>query len=266
MITSLRQRFRVAALRRCAAVALAPVLAFAAAPAARADEFDSGGVKIHYEIVGNGAPVLLIHGLDSSATLNWGVPGIIAELARDHMVVAMDCRGHGQSGKPTAAGSYGLNMVADVLRLMDHLHIAKAPVVGYSMGGMIAMKLAIMHPERVSLAVLGGMGWLRADAPQNRMWEMASEGGRTRVPAACMREFPSLAVTEAEIRASKVPVVMIVGDRDPTRRLYVEPMRALRPDWPVRVIGDAGHMNCCGKKEFREQLSAALAAPAPETK
>src|SRR5215831_9348436 len=105
-----------------------------------AEEFDSAGVKIHYTVVGKGDPVILIHGLYSSAAMNWGLPGITAELAKHFRVIALDCRGHGQSGKPEAEGSYGTNMVEDVVRLMDHLHIAKAQVAGYSMGGMIAMK------------------------------------------------------------------------------------------------------------------------------
>src|SRR5262245_47419701 len=130
-----------------------------------ADEFDSAGVRIHYTIHGRGDPVILIHGLYSNGRMNWDLTGITAELANQHQVIALDCRGHGQSGKPEAEGSYGTNMVEDVVRLMNHLKIARAQVVGYSMGGMIAMKLATMHPDRLSSVVLGGMGWHKADAP-----------------------------------------------------------------------------------------------------
>ena len=87
----------------------------------RAEEFMSGGVKIHYTIAGAGDPVILIHGLYSSGAMNWGLPGITAELAKHHQVIVLDCRGHGQSGKPEAEGVYGTNMVEDVVRLMDHL-------------------------------------------------------------------------------------------------------------------------------------------------
>jgi pimeloyl-ACP methyl ester carboxylesterase len=69
---------------------------------ARADEFDSAGVKIHYVVKGHGEPVILIHGLYSSAAMNWGVPGITTELARTYQVIALDNRGHGQSDKPEA--------------------------------------------------------------------------------------------------------------------------------------------------------------------
>ena len=49
-------------------------------------------------------------------------------------------------------------------------------------------------------------------------------------------------------------MAMIVGDRDPTKRLYVEPMSRLRPDWPVSVIADAGHLNCVMKEQFKDEL------------
>ena len=130
-----------------------------------ADEFMSKDVKIHYVVQGKGEPVILVHGLDSSAKMNWEMPGTVAELAKHYQVIAFDNRGHGQSDKPQAEGQYGVQMVEDVVRLMDHLNLPKAHVVGYSLGGMIALKLPTLHPERVSSAVLGGMGWLRTDTP-----------------------------------------------------------------------------------------------------
>jgi len=226
---------------------------------ARADEFSSAGVKIHYVVKGKGEPVILIHGLDSSAAMNWGVPGIIAELAKHYEVIALDCRGHGQSDKPTAEGAYGINMVEDVVRLMDHRHIARARVVGYSMGGMIAMKLAVTHPDRVSLMVLGGMGWLKPGSPMNKVWEGMNGHGQHSTPEACLHGFPALSVTEAEIKAVTLPVTIIVGDRDPCRRAFVEPLEKERPEWPVHIIADAGHLNCILKPDFKTQLAAALA-------
>jgi pimeloyl-ACP methyl ester carboxylesterase len=237
--------------------ALASVAFMLAAMSSVADEFDSAGIKIHYAVQGKGEPVILIHGLYSSGRMNWDLPGTSALLAKQFQVITLDCRGHGQSGKPEAEGAYGTNMVEDVVRLMDHLGIQKARVAGYSMGGMIAMKLAVTHPERVSRVVLGGMGWHKAGVPMNRFWDSV-ETSRFNVPPACAHGFPALAVTEAEIKAVKIPVVVIVGDRDPCREWYVEPLRQVRPDWPVHVIADAGHLNCPGKADFKAQLQAAL--------
>ncbi len=252
-------KFR-SALLACAALALAganPLLA---------NEFDSAGVNIHYTVRGQGEPVILVHGLYSSALVNWDEPGTTAELARHFRVIAPDCRGHGLSGKPEAEGSYGTNMVEDVVRLMDHLHVAKARVVGYSMGGMIAMKLAVMHPDRVTAIVLGGMGWQRADAAMNRFWEVVNSPGIFNVPPACLHGFPALAVTGKQIKAIKIPVTIVVGDRDPTRRWYVEPLTKVRVDWPVHIITDAGHLDCFAKPDFISQVEAALTATLAKSK
>jgi pimeloyl-ACP methyl ester carboxylesterase len=69
-----------------------------------------------------------------------------------------------------------------------------------------------------------------------------------------------LAITEAELKAIRVPATVIVGDHDPCRRLYVEPLSRVRPDWPVHVIAGAGHLNCVVQPDFKVQLKAALAA------
>jgi pimeloyl-ACP methyl ester carboxylesterase len=75
---------------------------------------------------------------------------ITKDLSSEFEVVAMDCRGHGKSDKPHDPKQYGIEIANDVLRLMDHLGIKKAIVIGYSMGGSIAMKMLTEHPDRVS--------------------------------------------------------------------------------------------------------------------
>ena len=172
------------------------VVTFIGLSLATADEFDSDGVRIHYTVSGQGEPVILIHGLYSNAKMNWDMPSTTAELAKHYQVIALDNRGHGQSEKPEAEGQYGVKMVEDVVRLMDHLHIAKAHVAGYSMGGMIMMKLLTLHPDRVISAVLGGMGWLQTDTPLQRFWETIRGRDNQKVPVVCPHGFAQLAVTE----------------------------------------------------------------------
>ena len=222
------------------------------------DDFDSAGVKIHYTITGQGDPVILIHGLYSSGAMNWDLPGITAELAKSHEVITFDLRGHGKSDKPAGESAYGVEMSEDVLRLMDHLHIAKAKIAGYSLGGMIAMKFVVMHPDRVTSAVLGGMGWLRQGGYLQRVWEDKTPRNTMGTPVACVNAIANLAVTRDQVLAIKVPMTVLVGDRDPTRVLYVKPLEQLRPDIPVHVITGAGHIECVTKPEFKEDLAAAL--------
>src|SRR5437016_1002508 len=115
--------------------------------------FDSNGVRIHYVMSGAGEPVVLIHGWAADAGM-W--QPLIDDLARDHQVIALDCRGHGKSGKPHDPAQYGMEMTRDVVRLLDHLGIKRAHIAGYSMGGSIAIKLLSEHPERFLTAIIGG--------------------------------------------------------------------------------------------------------------
>lgn len=240
-----------------ACVALLAVQAWAVA-AEKPDEpiagsFDANGVKICYYVQGKGEPVVLIHGLYASARMNWQMPGIMAALARDHQVIALDLPGHGASDKPDQAEAYGERLADDVVLLMDHLKIPKAHVVGYSMGGMIVSKLLAKDPNRVISAALGGMGWMRKGGMLARTWEgMDSQKGS--VPAACLREMGKLGITEAQLKAIQTPTIILVGDRDPVRRLYVDPLLAVRNDWPVVEIADAGHLNCILKKQFLDAV------------
>jgi pimeloyl-ACP methyl ester carboxylesterase len=239
-----------------------PFLTLMALPASGADfNFDSAGVKIHYLVEGKGPPVILIHGLLVSARLNWGFPGIIDELATNHQVIAMDCRGHGLSDAPTDPEQYGVKMVDDVVRLMDHLNLTNADIVGYSMGGMIAMKLMTLHPERVRTAVIGGMGWVR--------------DGKTLIPgiretsvknatAACIMGFKDLAITAQEVKNIKTPFVVVVGDNDPGRPLFVAPLHLLRPDVPIKIVEGANHISCVTKPQFKEDIRAYLERPTPQ--
>jgi pimeloyl-ACP methyl ester carboxylesterase len=148
-----------------------------------------------------------------------------------------------------------VELVEDVIRLLDHLKIQKAHIVGYSMGGMIAVKFMTRHQERALSGVVGGMGWLREGSALQKLWERMPNRGARSAPSACARNLGKLAVTEAELRRIRVPVVVIVGDRDPVKRLYVDPLRPVRKDWEVIEIEDAGHLNCVVKTQFKEEIA-----------
>ena len=227
---------------------------FAGRPAL-AQTFDANGVNLHYIVEGKGQPVVLIHGLHSSIRMNWQMPGVISSLSKNYQVIALDLPGHGNSDKPTSEAAYGTQMVEDIVRLLDHLNIKRAHIVGYTMGGMIAMKFMAKHQDRVLSGVVGGMGWLRAGSALQSFWERMPErqGGST--PPACARSLGKLALSEAELKAINVPVEIIVGDRDPTKRLYVTPLEQVRKDWPVVEIKDAGHLNCIIKPQFKEAIA-----------
>jgi pimeloyl-ACP methyl ester carboxylesterase len=242
------------------ALAFAVVLA-AGAPAAEptAGSFDAKGVKIHYVEQGTGEPVVLVHGYCASAYLNWQLPGVFAALAKDYHVIALDLPGHGGSDKPETPEAYGPQMAEDVVLLMDHLHIPKAHVVGYSLGGMITVKLLTLHPDRLLSATIGGMGWVRDNGRNLGLPERMSvrEGGGAL--AVVLSTMGKLAVTEEALKAVKVPVTVVIGDQDRFKRATVGPLRQVRPDWPVVEVKGANHMSCIFKKDFTDAIAAWLA-------
>ena len=150
--------------RLFAALGLALATSAAAQPADKS--FNSRGVQIRYIEAGAGDPVLLIHGYTASIETNWIRSGVFQDLAKDHRVIAFDLRGHGKSGKPTDPAAYGSDMVDDAIRLLDHLGIQRAHIVGYSLGAIITAKLLTTNPDRFMTATLGGHAGYRNWKPE----------------------------------------------------------------------------------------------------
>jgi pimeloyl-ACP methyl ester carboxylesterase len=196
----------------------------------------------------------LIHGSRASGALNWRMPGIVDRLADQYRVIAMDARGHGKSDQP-GPGEYGVKMVEDVVRLMDHLELDDAHVAGYSMGGMITMKLLTMHPERVRSATVCGMGWM--DAADESVRSITADEGQERY-ADSINQFGELGITKAELEAINVPMIVIVGDKDGLYDRRVKPMAAIRKDVPVVLIEGANHMSCVFDENFKEAVREAI--------
>ena len=109
------------------------------------------GVKMYYEVHGSGEPVVLLHGAFMTITNNW--TGWISELSKTRKVIAVEMQGHGRTADIDREFSYE-NLAADVAALLDHLNIPRADLIGYSMGGGVAMQCAIRHPEKVRKVVV----------------------------------------------------------------------------------------------------------------
>lgn len=273
---------------------------------ARAEDlfFDSAGVQIHYIVEGRGEPVLLIHGYTGDARTGWVEPGIVSALAKDYQVIALDNRGHGQSGKPHDPQEYGPKMAEDAVRLLDFLKIQKAHVVGYSMGGRITVNLLGNHPDRLRSAVVGGAGWMDANeldvrrAGMNAIAESLEQGrglgplfialtprGGQPPSAAQMewinkfllarndamalsavaRAMVSLQPPLEKVRVNKVPALAVVGEVDP-RRGDAERLVSVMPNIKLSVIPGANHMTAVRNPEFLKRVQAFLAAHAETAK
>jgi len=239
--------------------------------AASADErfFDSNGVRIRYLERGSGAPVVLVHGFTGAIERSWIATRVLPDLARDHRVIALDLRGHGGSGKPRDPVAYN-ELGEDIIRLLDHLAIPRAHVVGYSLGGIIVAKLLTTHPERFITATLGAASHRRsrstrsdqaaedaareleiglpyrtlilATAPTDELppsEEVLRRTSRDIVAlndplahAALYRARRALIVTDAEMKAVRVPALAIVGSADSA----LARVKALNAAWPAMKL------------------------------
>lgn len=120
---------------------------------AQEGSFDVDGVPVHYVSAGEGEALVLLHGWMADTTM-WGrdergKTKLDTAGAEGFRLIALDCRGHGASGKPLEPEKYGVELAEDVVRLLDHLKLEKAHLLGYSSGAFIAGHVAATHPERV---------------------------------------------------------------------------------------------------------------------
>jgi pimeloyl-ACP methyl ester carboxylesterase len=114
------------------------------------------GVKIVFETVGNGLPLVLLHGFFGDRT-TWRSAGYVDALASSHRLVLIDARGHGGSDAPHDVDSYRIDrQVEDITAVLDELNISRAVFWGASMGGIVGFNLLARHPERLTGLIVGG--------------------------------------------------------------------------------------------------------------
>jgi pimeloyl-ACP methyl ester carboxylesterase len=149
------------------------VAAFAPCTAAQSIEdryFSSNGVRLRYIDEGKGEAIVLVHGRIGGLQPFVDI-GLVTNLARDHRVIALDLRGHGKSDKPGDPAAYPGQLTQDIVRLLDHLGIRRAHMVGYSVGGALVAKLLTEQPDRVVTATIGA-------SPGHRLSRWKPETGR----------------------------------------------------------------------------------------
>ncbi|NEU11419.1 alpha/beta hydrolase [Methylobacterium sp. BTF04] len=240
--------------------------------------FQSEGVGIAYLDVpaegGTGDPILLIHGFASNHAVNWVNTLWVRTLAQaGRRVIALDNRGHGESQKLYAPDAYGSDIMAgDARRLLDHLGIARADVMGYSMGARISAYLALDNPERVRSILLGGLGLhlvegrglpdgiaeaLEAPAgtpasnPTAAAFRTFAEqtGGDLRALAACMRGSRQT-LSRAEVAQIEAPTLVTVGTLD-TVSGSGPALAALMPNARALELPNRDHSTAVGDRQHR---------------
>lgn len=241
------------------------------------------GVRISYEEAGQGAPIILVHGFASNRASNWIAPGWFKTLTEaGRRVVALDCRGHGDSEKLYAPADYDEGaMAGDIVRLMDHLAIPHADVMGYSMGGFLVVRLLADAPARVGRAIVSGVGQnyftpLTVDAERvaaallapsaDAVTDPVAKGyrafaerqkGDLKALAACMRR-PRVSLMPGELARLRTPVLVACGERDDVSG-RPEPLARAFADGTSYVIPGRDHMLAVGDAKHKKAVLQFLA-------
>jgi pimeloyl-ACP methyl ester carboxylesterase len=236
--------------------------------------FHNGAVEIAYLDEGEGDPILLVHGFASSKNVNWVYPTWVSDLRKDgRRVIALDNRGHGESAKLYDPAQYPIPaMASDSIALMDHLDIARADVMGYSLGARIAAWLGLKQPARLRSAILGGIGvaMIEGGGPGENvataleaptLEDVADPVGRTfrafadqtrsdrLALAACLRGSRGL-MTREEAAGIAVPVLIAVGTADEVAG-SAEALGNIIPGSEVLDIPNRDHMRAVGDKVYK---------------
>ena len=247
-------------------------------------KFDSDGIEIAFIDEGEGYPALLIHGFGSNHRVNWVSTSWTRDLiAAGRRVIAFDNRGHGESSKPHDPAAYRIPLMAeDGRRLLDHLGVERADVMGYSMGARIAASLALAYPARVRSVVLGGLGdamvkrelfspaepliaALRAPSldeisdPRGRTYRIFADqtGSDREALVACILGARDR-ITPTELQRIAVPVLVAVGSEDADAG-SAEGLAALIPGALAFTIPGRDHMKAVGDKAHKAAVLAFLA-------
>jgi len=205
------------------------------------------GLKMYYEIHGQGEPVVLLHGAFMAVTDEWS--DFARELSKTRKVIAVEMQGHGRTADIKRDMTYE-NLADDVAELLDYLKVPSSDIVGYSLGGGVALECAIRHPDKVRKVVIVSApyardGWVKAgnDALANLNWEMfkgtpAEIGYKKLSPTPdgfpdLVNHIKTMAMRPYDfgadqLRATKAPMFFIFGDADGVRMDHIAEMYRLK--------------------------------------
>ncbi|MEX2207840.1 MAG: alpha/beta hydrolase [Myxococcota bacterium] len=245
---------------------------------------DSNGVWIRFEQYGEPtAPtVLLVHGFASSADDNWVQTGWVRALTKaGRRVVALDCRGHGQSGKPHDPEAYGHDKLAgDLEEVLRYANARTVDVFGYSMGSFLTLHLLERKPGRVRSAILGGVGagmlkrrpgraaiaaaLVAKDAssvvdPAARAFRVFAEGRGNDLRALAAVQRAESAPPDLEVLGRlTLPMLVVTGAKD---TLVGDPDQLAQalPGARAELVPDADHLTAVSHPRMKEIVLGFLA-------
>jgi pimeloyl-ACP methyl ester carboxylesterase len=167
---------------------------------------DNDGIRIHYEVEGEGSPLVLQHGFTDSLE-TWYELGYVDALKPGRQLILVDARGHGASDKPRHTSAYTNEARAmDVVSVLRAVAIPRADYMGYSMGGWIAYALAQYAPEWVHRLIIGGCGAEGRSRIGDSLLSALRAGGADGIPAHWGAPLSSALV--ARLRMNDVEALM----------------------------------------------------------
>lgn len=239
--------------------------------------FTSNGLKISFNAVGWGDPVLLLHGFAANRGQAWRASGwfdLLDQAGIDY--AAMDHRGHGESDKPHDVDAYAADMMtSDIINFLDYLKAKQATIVAHSMGALISLRLLTEYPHRFKSAVLCGVGARMLEKRDDR--EIMAQALTTTDPATVKDEhalsfrafaestnsdMTALAACISAMRPAldekvlaniAVPVLVITGSEDDLSG-KPEPLAALIPGAKAVTIKGASHHTIMGDADFKSEV------------
>lgn len=244
------------------------------------------GQRIHYEVHGEGRPVVLLHGATASFEYNYVAFGWVKQLNDSgFQVIGLDFRGHGKSGKPHDPESYGTeNLAGDVTAVLDQLQLTSTSLIAYSIGTAVALHLLHKLPKRFDRVALiatgdGLIGYAphtftaiapalalvleRTEYPRDlpkhlaTYWNFvaATHGDRTALWAMSKASYPPLTVEEAA--SIGTPVMVVSGEKDPVLGRGPRLADALGNGKYLEVAG-ADHFSLAVDPSTREKVASYL--------
>lgn len=222
------------------------------------------GLNMYYEIHGTGKPLVLIHGGGSTIYTSFG--RVIKEFAKAHRVIAVEMQAHGHTADIDRPLSFEQD-ADDIAALLQHLHIDKASVFGFSNGASTTLQFAIRHPQMTDKIIVASTFYKKAGAP-DWFWNMMSNPTFEGMPqvykdaflainpdtnalhrmyerdVARMQSFPD--ITEEQMKSIKSQAFIIVGDRDVTTAEHAAEMHRLLNQSRLAII-PGGHGDYIGE-------------------
>jgi pimeloyl-ACP methyl ester carboxylesterase len=232
------------------------------------------GLQLYYEEHGSGPPLVLLHGGLHTIDLSFGA--MIPLLAESHRVIAVELQGHGRTADIDRVPTYP-NLADDVAALLGHLGVERADVIGFSLGGLVAIELGLRHPTRVGRLVLASVHFrpggyhdlsdpasLRLPTPEE-FAEMEQHYRRVAPDPDGWEAFceklngvvhTDPGWSDEDVRRLVAPVLLVIGDTDFVRIEHAAEALELLPDAQLAVLPATRHTELMLRTEVLAPLVA----------